>query len=224
MKTQILKFQWLMILVAGLFITSCSDSTDSGDAASAEAYAEEVVTRTLEGANLGKAGCYELVFPVTLSFPDATTVEIASVDAMKEALKAWRKENPRVRTRPSLVFPFSVISASGEVIVVDNEVEQRELRIACGKTFGGHDKDKHKSCFKINFPFSVTLPDSTVITLNAKEDRKVLHDAIKEFKKANPGVRVRPELVFPISVTMEDGTVVTVNTKEELKALKESCN
>jgi|JI7StandDraft_1071085.scaffolds.fasta_scaffold01618_14 hypothetical protein len=223
MKTQILKFQWLLILVAGLFITSCSDSTDTGDDASAEAYAEEVVTRTLEGANLGKAGCYELVFPVTLSFPDATTAEIASVEALKEALKTWRKENPRVRTRPSLAFPYSVINDGGEVILVENETQQRELRVACGKEFGGHDRDKHKSCFKINFPFSVMLPDSTVITLNAKEDRKVLHDAIKAFKAANPGVKVKPEVVFPISVTMEDGTVVTVNTKEELKALKESC-
>jgi hypothetical protein len=223
MKSQNFKFQWLLILVVGLFITSCTDTNDLGDDASAEAYAEEVVTRTLESSNLGKAGCYELVFPVTVSFPDATTVDIASVEALKEALKSWRKDNPRVRTRPSLAFPYSVINASGEVILVETEADQRELRIACGREFGGHDKDKHKSCFKINFPFSVMLPDSTVINLNAKEDRKVLHDAIKAYKKANPGVRVKPELVFPISVTMEDGTVVTVNTKEELKALKESC-
>lgn len=223
MKTQIFKFQWLMILVAGLFITSCTDTNDFADDASIEALAEEVVTRTVDENALGRGNCYELVFPVTVNFPDASTATVESLEALKEAIKTWRKENPRVRTRPSLAFPFSVINAAGEVILVENTTQQRELRAACGKPGHGNGPGKNKSCFKINFPFSVTLPDSTVITLNAKEDRKVLHDAIKVYKEANPGSRVKPTLVFPITVTMEDGTLATVNDSEALKALKESC-
>jgi hypothetical protein len=228
MKTSFFKFQWFFILVLGLFVVSCSESNDSADDATTDEYAEEVIFRTQEAINAGRLGCYELVFPVTLNFPDGSSAEIDSYETLKSTIKTWRKDNPRVRTRPSFAFPFDVITSEGEVITVVDEAQQRTLRIECGKNnFGNHGPKGHgkgKLCFKINFPFSVSLPDSTVVTLNAKEDRRLLHDAIKAFKEANPGVRVHPTLVFPISVTMEDGTIVTVNNKEELKALKDSCD
>jgi hypothetical protein len=228
MKTSLVKFQLLLILILGLSITSCNDNADTTDDATAEAYAEEVIFRTQEGTNMGRFGCYELVFPITINFPDGSNAEVTSYEVLKSTVKDWRKNNPRVRTRPSIAFPYDIISADGEVITVTDEAQQRELKIACGKDFfGNHGPKGHdgrgKLCFKVNFPFSVALPDSTVITLNSKEDRKLLHDAIKAFKEANPNVRVHPELVFPISVTMEDGTIVTVNSKEELRSLKDSC-
>ncbi|MBK8626869.1 MAG: hypothetical protein IPN86_15280 [Saprospiraceae bacterium] len=229
MKTSFLRFQWLFILVLGLFVVSCTDSSESVDDTTADAYAEEVILRTQESINLGKLGCYELVFPVTLVFPDGSTAEIDSYETLKSAIKTWRKENPRVRTRPSFAFPYDVITSEGEIITVVDEAQQKALRVACGKdNFGNLDPKGHhgkgKLCFKINFPFSVSLPDSTIVTLTSKDDRSLLHEAIKAYKEANPGVRVHPTLVFPIEVTMEDGTVVTVNSKEELKALKDSCN
>lgn len=237
MKTNLFKFTMLLVFSLGMFFTSCTDSSESTDAATAEDYSEEVVTRTRDAAALGKGGCYELVFPVTVVFADSTTAEVDSYEALKAAIKAWRVDNPDVKTRPQLAYPFDVINDAGEVITVTDATVQKELRALCGKSIiggnhgNGHGQGGHggqgghdNACFKINFPFSVSLPDSTIITLNSKEDRKTLHDAIKEYRKNNPGVRVHPELVFPITVTMEDGTVVTVNTREELKALKESCD
>lgn len=228
MKSYLLKIQFLCLLMIGMMVTSCTDNNESIDDATAEAYAEETVFRTQESVNMGRFGCYELVFPITLNFSDATTKEIASYEELRAAVKEWRKANPRVKTRPSIAFPYEVITAEGEVITVDDAIEQRELRQACGKDFFGNNgpkghNNRPKLCFKINFPFSVTLPDNTVITLNSREDRKVLRDAVRAYREANPGVRFRPLLVYPINVTMEDGTVVTVNSKEELKALKDSC-
>jgi len=228
MKTNLFKFQWLLILVMGLFMASCSENSDTTDEATADAYAEETVFRTQESTNLGRFGCYELVFPVTISFSDGSTAEVDSYETFKAAVKAWKIANPRVRTRPSIDFPYDVINADGELITVDDLAEQRELKIACGKDFFGNHgpkghNDRPKLCFRPTFPFSVSLPDGTVITLTSKEDRKTLHDAVKAYIAANPGERVRPELVFPITVLMEDGTSVTVNSKEELKALKDSC-
>ncbi|MFN8339582.1 MAG: hypothetical protein U0T36_11250 [Saprospiraceae bacterium] len=241
MKTRFLNFPWMMIFVIGLFITSCTDSTDvngvATDTTDTESYAEEVVTRTVEGGALGKNGCYELVFPVTLVFADSTTVSVDSYEALKTAVKEWRTNNPDVKGKPSLAFPYDVINEAGEVITVTDATVQKELRALCGKNpNGGHGNGGNggndgngghghgPSCFTINYPFSVSLPDSTIITLNSKDDQSTLRDAIKEYKKNNPGVKVHPELVFPITVTMSDGTVVTVNTKEELKALKDSCD
>lgn len=228
MKTLFLNFGFFLVLGLGLFVTSCADSSDATDDTTAEEYAEEVIFRTQESINLGRLGCYELVFPVTVSFPDGSTATVNSYDELKTSLIAWRKDNPRVRTKPTFAFPYDVINSDGEVITVLDEAQQRALRIACGKDrFGEGPKGHHgkgKLCFTINFPFSVALPDSTIVTLNAKEDRKLLHEAVRKFRAENPGVRVHPTLVYPISVTMEDGTIVTVLSAEELRNLKNSCD
>lgn len=228
MKTNLVKFQWLLILVMGLFMASCSESNDATDEANAETYAEETVFRTQESTNLGRFGCYELVFPVTIIFSDGTTADVDSYETFKAAVKAWKINNPRVRTRPSLEFPYDIINADGEFITVDDLAEQRELKMACAKDFFGNHgpkghNDRPKLCFRPTFPFSVSLPDGTIITLTSKEDRKTLHDAVKAYIQSNPGEKIRPELVFPITLLMEDGSSVTVNSKDELKALKDSC-
>jgi len=228
MKTYLLNFRFLFVLVLGLSLGSCSDSSDVADEASAETYAEETVFRTQESANLGRFGCYELVFPVTLNFSDGTSVVVDSYESLKAAAKEWRKANPRVRTRPMLAFPYDIINDEGEIISVTDEAVQRELRLACRKDFfanngpHGHN-NRPKMCFHPVFPFSVLIPDGTIVTLNAKEDRRLLRDAIKTWRENNPDSTERPELVFPVDVILEDGTTVTVNSKEELKALKESC-
>lgn len=228
MKTNFVKFHWLSIMVIGLFLTSCTENSETSDEASAESYAEETVFRTQESTNMGRFGCYELVFPVNLSFPDGSSVEVDSYETLKSAVKEWRGENPKVRIRPAIAFPYDIINSDGELITVDDQAEQKELRMACGKDFfGNHNpmghNDRPKLCFRPTFPFSVAFPDGTIFTLNTKEDKSKLHDAIKAYVAANPGERVRPKLVFPTTVKLEDGTLITVNSKEELKALKDSC-
>ena len=227
MNIKQIKFQWLFILVLGMFMASCSDN--ASDTVDADEYAEEVVFRTQEATNLGKFGCYELVFPITVSFSDASTVEIDSYESFKQAIKDWRTANPDVKTKPTVVFPYEIITKEGEIVSVEDEVQQKELKIACAKDYfkqngpKGHD-GKGKLCFRPAFPYSVALPDGTVITLTSKDDHKALKTAIREWKKNNPGSKERPQVVFPFTVEMEDGTLVTVNNQEELIALKESCN
>lgn len=227
MKTGFLKLNWILVVLAGLFIASCSDNSDVS-ATEAQAYAEEVVSRNLEGGNLGRLGCYELVFPVNIDFPDSTaSVSVNSYEEMVSAIKTWKETATGGKhARPTIAFPFDVLNKDGELITVEDEAQLRELRAACGKDkfHGGIvHQGNHHACFKIDYPFTVILPDSTEYTLNSSDDQAGLRDAIKAWKKANPGVKARPELKFPITVTMADGTSVTVNSREELKALKESC-
>ncbi len=223
-----LNFRWLFVLVLGLFLSSCSDSSDIADDAVAEAYAEETVFRTQESANLGRFGCYELVFPVTITFADGSSVEVDSYETLKNAVKEWRRNNPRVKTRPTLAFPYEIINKEGEYISVTDINVQRSLKLACRKDFfdnngpNGHN-NRPKICFMPAFPYSVLIPDGTVVTLTAKEDRRLLHEAIKTWKENNPDSKERPELIFPLNVLLADGTTVTVASKEELRLLKESC-
>lgn len=228
MKTYHFNLRGLFFLVLGLLLFSCSDNSDVADEAEAETYAEETVFRTQESANLGRFGCYELVFPVTITFADGTSGEVDSYLTLKDFIKEWRKNNPRVRTRPTLAFPYEIINEEGEFITVTDVNEQRSLRLACRKDFfDNHGPNGHnhrpKICFLPAFPFSVEFPDGSIVTLNSKEDRRLLHQAIRLWKQNNPSSTERPELVFPLDVLLEDGTTVTITSKEELRLLKESC-
>ena len=146
MKTYLLNFRFLFVLVLGLSFASCSDSSDVADEASAEAYAEETVFRTQESANIGRFGCYELVFPVTVNFSDGTSVTVDSYETLKAAVKEWRKANPRVRTRPTLAFPYDIINDEGEIIV--DEVGAEKLALEKAQAF--FDKKIRKENFMFN--------------------------------------------------------------------------
>jgi hypothetical protein len=78
---------------------------------------------------------------------------------------------------------------------------------------------RRRSCFKIVFPFSVTMPDDTVITLESRAD-KVL---IRTWYQTHPGSTEKPELIFPIEIEYQDGTVATINSTEEYVQAREEC-
>ncbi|MBK9257632.1 MAG: hypothetical protein IPM42_19405 [Saprospiraceae bacterium] len=228
MNRSIFKIQWLFILLMGFSLASCS-KTDEISEAEVETFSEELVFRTQEATNAGRFGCYELVFPVTIAFPNGETKSVANYEEMRQAFNRWKRSNPRVRTHPVIAFPFEVINEAGDLILVENQIQQRELRIACRRAFFenngplGHNV-RPKICFKPVFPMSVRIPDGTVILIDERADRRDLHEAIRNWRKNNPGSTERPTLVFPTNFRLEDGSIVTVNSREELKLLKESCN
>jgi hypothetical protein len=75
-------------------------------------------------------------------------------------------------------------------------------------------------CFKLNYPVSIQFPDSTVVTVNSKEE---LITSVKTWRQSNPTIHGRPHLVYPVSITMKDGTVLSVNSKEEMKKIIFDC-
>lgn len=223
-----LKFLFLLALTATAIAVACNKSD--------EITPDEAVNSTLysiqERGGMGRLGCFELVFPVTLNLPDGTTAEVDSYDEMIQSFRDFFAANGHLggsggRPHPSFVFPVSVFSQDGELITVNNEDELHRLRMACGGgRFGQHDPRGHArrwlSCFEIVFPVTIEFPDGT--TAQA-DDRQDLHQLIRAWRQNNPGVDERPTVVFPMTVKMtEDGTLVTVDNREELHRLKESCD
>src|SRR5688572_23128877 len=117
----------LLAITAGFFFTACEKEDTAADV---ENYVLQSMYEIEERSGTGMAGCYELVFPVTVQFPDSTTQEVADYDALKLAIREWFEANggrPRPHFRPHLVFPFDVITEEGEVITVTNLAELMEL-------------------------------------------------------------------------------------------------
>lgn len=203
------------------FFASCQDEEIVSDVDNFVLQSEQEIE---ERSGAGAAGCYELVFPVTLQFADSTTATVNDYMEMRQAIRDWYVANnarPRPWNRPTLTFPFQVMNDAGEIITVDDQQELRELLAECGPRPGGPGHHGgHGPCYTLNFPLTVVFPDSTEVTVASPLE---LREATHAWNENNPGQHARPQFVFPIEVTLKDGTVVIVNSKEELRALKEDC-
>ena len=220
-----MKFGFLAMMSVSLMIVSCSKEEQVTNE-DLENYAEEVIFRTQEAANMGPFGCYELVFPVTLLFPDRTTSEVNSYEEMRMSIVRWRRSNPRAQARPQLQFPYELINEDGEIFLIDSLRKQLEVRRACARTFfenngpQGHG-DRPKMCFKIVFPLTIHFPDGTTEFV---DNRIEFNTALREWVAVNPNANARPLIGLPFTVLLRDGQTLLIETREELRRLRANCN
>ena len=97
---------------------------------------------------------------------------------------------------------------------------RENLKLLAEGCKNGKDRDgKRGDCFEIVYPFTLMMPDSTLIILESEEDRA----AVKSWHEANPEVKERGTFVFPISLEYPDGVKVEIDTKEDFKEIKKDC-
>lgn len=76
--------------------------------------------------------CFELVFPITVKFPDGTTAEAADRQALHELIHTWRQNNPGASSRPQITFPLTVkMDDDGSLVTVNSREELRQLKQDC---------------------------------------------------------------------------------------------
>ena len=77
--------------------------------------------------------CFNIVYPVTLTFPDSTPpVEVSSAEEFKTAIKEWYALNEGSMDRPNIVYPFDVkMKKTGEIITLNDIDELKELHRTC---------------------------------------------------------------------------------------------
>ena len=221
-----MKISVFFALMLGIVFVSCEKPDQERTEDELLSYLDESLFNIQDRGNIGRNGCYELVFPVTVLFEDETSQEVNDYSELRDAIRTWKENNPDATERPSLAFPIEVISDEGELISVTNEEELLALREDCPRGFfnkPGHHGHRHrcKPCFNIVFPISISFPDDSVEEV---ANRMELKQTIRAWKAENPDAEERQEVVFPIEVELEDGTVVTINSKEELEELKDSCS
>ncbi len=208
-------FSLILLLAVVLVYTSCGNDEEI---ISVENYTEKSVngiyTYTASGAN----GCFELVFPIVINFPDDTSAEVNDLDELKDTIREWKEANTDAVARPSLEFPIEVINEDGELISVTSKEELKALKREC-RPFHNNGC-RPKACFKLVFPITLEFPDATTQEVANRFELKM---AVRAWKLANMDSDERPGFVFPIEVITEDETTITVNSKEELIALKEAC-
>lgn len=232
MKTQIFSLSFLFF--ASLFLmTSC---TQEDLLNSTELTSEDF---SVNGDDSKSERCFTLVFPVTIVFPDGTTQEFATEDALRAAKKEWKESDLYSKeSHPELKFPVTVTLADGTSSEIADEEAFRELRHECkednhgehGHGHGGHGHGhfakflNDSSCLVVSFPVSISYPDGTTV---AYEDATTLLTEVKAWVKENEdsiSETNRPELVFPINVTLADGSTSEIADHEALRDIMHECH
>ena len=161
-----------------------------------------------------KVRCYDLVFPLTIVFPDSSELEVDSSQAMRRAIHSWLKENGRGADRISIKFPYSISLNDETVITINNAEELREVVQKC------RDYRADRKCFSVVFPVTVKFPNGREVTAN---NRREYIAAINLWIDRNPRSRVRPKIAFPYTVEFEDGTQVELKNTQDFRRAAQQC-
>ena len=93
------------------------------------------------------------------------------------------------------------------------------------KDEGRGEGEESERCFEFIMPYTIMMPDSSIITLSEESDR----DKIRTWYKENPKYKKRPQIQFPVDLHLldvEEGNedTLTISSSEDLKKVMERCN
>ncbi|RMG30227.1 MAG: hypothetical protein D6730_02810 [Bacteroidetes bacterium] len=164
--------------------------------------------------------CFELVYPVTVNFPDGSTATADSAQQLRRILHEWRQTHDSAQGRPQIAMPYDVMLSDGSTATITDRSDLRDIVRDCRQN-GPRPPMGVRDCYRILFPVTVVLPrgDSVVVD-SAQALRRLLHRWIHQHDSAVDG---RPRLAFPYEVELPDGTVVTVENEEDQLALRRDC-
>lgn len=174
----------------------------------------------------GRKICFRPVFPITLVFPDSSLLEVADIEALKDAFMEWKSNHPDSRQKPEIVFPHQVELADGTIVEVNSIEEVRNIKKNCRPA-------PLSDCFTFVFPIEVTNKEGEVITLYSEEELKGSCERPneggqgfgKERRERGRGHHIRkPALVYPVEIILKaDSSQVVVVSEEELKDIIATC-
>ena len=220
---------FLFTLLMGLFFVSCEkdeiENITEFEAASRTLSADEsylymtAEDEVSEDALLTVGGdrqpCFMPIFPLTLEFPDGSTLEVASKNELQASLRAYRQENRGNAERPKVQFPHEVELSNGSIVTVESREDVGELLKDCAESIA-----EERRCFNLIFPVTLSYPDGSTEEMDNKDDLKA---AIKSWNENNPDSNEKPSLQYPYQVKDSDGNIVTVNSEEDKRKLIMTC-
>ncbi len=212
-----MKSNILLLFVAFLVLNSCNQENIKYSAIDNESSIQALVIgddktsdADFKEEDKGKEDCFQLVFPITLTMPDGTSIT-GDKAALWDALKSWYESNPNSVEKPSLNYPVDIKWKEDYVKTIADEEEMVIAKKYC-------DQEK-KDCFELVYPITWTMPDGTTVTMSDDKD----WSAIKSWYTANPDSEDKFHLNYPVDVLLEDGTAKMVANDDEMAMIKKEC-
>lgn len=229
MFNKLFGFSGIVLMTALLLLTSCEENllneASEIDGAAKSAQNEDLIGFEGRTGPLGKAKCFELIFPVTLLDEEGEIVgEATTQQEFKNLIREWKYAEGR-KAKLQIEMPYDVLLDDGTTHSVASEEDAMALKEACAELgFAkecGNKPHLGFKCYTTVFPISFTMPDGSSISAESKEDAR---EQLTTWKENNPDVAGHPALNFPIQLIKDDGTELTINSREELKDLRGTCN
>ena len=197
-----------LLILAGLVFFSCEKGGFPGKSETADLKGEG---KEDYDDKEEKEACFELIYPVTYTLPDESTVTGNDEKEVWEAIKSWYESNPDAEGKPALQYPVEIKLKDGTIQQVNDEEAMITLKKDC------YDKE---ACFTMGFPITYIMPDGAEVTGN---DKETLELAMKSWYESNPDSKDKPALAYPVNIVFKDGSVQTIDNEAAMAAAKATC-
>lgn len=81
--------------------------------------------------NHGNRPCFRIVYPLTIEFPDDSTLQVSSKKEQMQAIRQWKANNPDSDERPNIVFPIEIKFKDGSTQMINSADELAAAREDC---------------------------------------------------------------------------------------------
>jgi len=229
LKVKMLLSLFAFILI-GIIGVSCSENEEdkSIDVETIQNYVAQSIFSLQTEGNIGKMGCFEFIFPISIEFPDGATAELQDYDAVRKQLIEWITANPDLfedtddggKDDNHHFDKDDHNEKDGDRGYEKDDEEGKEHGKFRHGYFGEVDWDLLP---RLIFPLEVVAEDGTISII---ENRKELWDLRKSCGKNFYGDKGRHRhdkgdrcfsLVFPITLILADGSTITGENRKDLK-------
>jgi hypothetical protein len=217
MFSRILKLNGVLFLLVALLITACEKDTviDTNNPD------ESVLNfRDDDPDSPHRPNCFDIVFPVTIAFPDGSNADVSDAQALKMLMQDWRANNPNATERPSFVYPIEVEYSDGSMVTVESSEDLRNLRSDCDHPVGPN-WFRGRRCFNLVYPVTLVFPDGSTTSINSGIELK---QTLRNWRMENPDATEFPGLEFPVDVEFPNGDIMTAEDAETLHELRDNCD
>lgn len=173
-----------------------------------------------------KEECFDLVFPLTFTMPDETTISIEN-DEDYMNIRNWYLENPDVEEKPLMIYPVSISYYTDEensIVIVESEEDMFHRKSQCWDSDYEHEEDGIEDCYTFVYPISFLMPDGSNISVDNDEEQG--WDELSIWYESNPENQGEPILTYPIDIVIQnqDGiNQLTIYNDDELESAEENC-
>ena len=209
--------------IALLTITSCTK--EEVNVVDIDNYTADAMYELERDGNAGRHGCFEFIWPLTIDFPDQTSISFDDYSSISEGIKRWKTANPDVEGRPQLSFPLEIMGPDGTVYTLDSKDELKKIVRRCARAYWniknlrGHFNTE---CYKVVLPVTIKFPSGRVVQFDT---RVGLKSGLRAWKAEHPNAEEFPKLAFPVNVLIkETGNTVVIDSAADLVRLKETCS
>jgi hypothetical protein len=205
-----LKLLFVPVVALVIALSAC---TKDGIIATVTEAVDQALYSVQERGGVGKYGCYELVFPVTVQLPDSTTATVNSYEELKQVLGQYFTSN-------GTGGPSTGEGHQGNHGGHHGGGDHNDPGF-----FGDPGQPGHPFHVQFIFPISVLNQDGEIVTVENEQQLRDLREACAgTFGNHGPmghgdhGLSCF-RIVFPITVAFPDSTTAQATDQQNLRQL-----